>query len=58
MVDQLKRAAWYQKSIMPLSSIVIRDSIPAIPDKCEKRILIDAKERYGFSFTNEMRLTG
>ena len=37
---------------------VIRDSIPAIPDKYKKLIVIDAKERYGFSFTNRMRLTG
>ena len=41
-----------------ISWIVIRDSILVIQDKCEKWIVIDAKQRDRFSFTNEMRLMG
>ena len=35
-----------RKSILWICSIVIRDSIPAISDNCEKWIVIDVKARY------------
>ena len=35
------------------TSIVIRNSIPSIPDKRYTLIMYDVKEGYGFSLTND-----
>ena len=40
-----------EKNICP--SIVIRNSIPSIPDKRYTLIMYDVKEGYGFSLTND-----